>query len=80
MFKGGGEKNSTIVVPKKKKITNEEKYELHKKAKEFLSGIGDLKEGKSSSHFLFSSPSSTTSKLIFICERSRVTHLLLLSG
>jgi len=44
MFKGGAEKNSTIVVPKKKKITNEEKYELHKRAKDFLPGIGDLRE------------------------------------
>lgn len=45
MFKGGAEKNSTIVIPKKKKITNEEKYELHKNAREFLPGIGDLEEG-----------------------------------
>jgi len=45
MFRGGsGDKNSTIVIPKKKKITNEEKYELHKRAKEFLPGIGDLRE------------------------------------
>lgn len=44
MFKGGADKNSTIITPKKKKITNEEKYELHKHAKEFLPGIGDLKD------------------------------------
>jgi hypothetical protein len=44
MFKGG-EKNSTIITPKKKKITNEEKYELHKRAKDFLPHIGDLREG-----------------------------------
>lgn len=44
MFKGGSDKNNTIVIPKKKKITNEEKFELHKQAKEFLPGIGDLRE------------------------------------
>ena len=45
MFKGGADKNNTIVVPKRKTFTNEEKYELHKRAKDFLPGIGDLREG-----------------------------------
>jgi len=42
MFKS--DKNATIVVPKRRKQKSEEdKYEMHKRAREFLPGIGDLK-------------------------------------
>eukprot|EP01087_Luapelamoeba_hula_P012831 TRINITY_DN3624_c0_g1_i3.p1 TRINITY_DN3624_c0_g1~~TRINITY_DN3624_c0_g1_i3.p1 ORF type:complete len:235 (+),score=41.84 TRINITY_DN3624_c0_g1_i3:206-910(+) len=42
MFKG--EKNATIVIPKKRKQkTQEEKYRQHKSANEFLPNMGDLK-------------------------------------